>query len=147
MSDSEYDSEYDSEWDESSVGSGETDATEATEATCTSLEAALADMTARLAQLDQALDTTAATTQMLEKPVTTVAVSAFTNPRVLESAPFRATQFRLKPAAKTLLGTAHHTVTFAELCAAIRQVLRRDGTMLGASDFLGVLQHLPEIIE
>lgn len=144
MSDSEYDTEYDSDYsDESSVGSGDTDVTEAT---CTSLEAALADMTARLAQLDQALDTTAATTQTLEKPVTTVVISAFTNPRVLESAPFRATQFRVKPAAKELLNLRHHTVTFAELCAAIRQVLR-GGTVLGASDFLGVLQCIPDIIE
>lgn len=137
MSDSEYDSEYDG----SSVGSWET------EATCTSLEAALADMTTRIAELDQALDTTTATTQRLEKPVTTVAISAFANPRVLESAPFRTTQFRLRPAVKEILNLRHNTVTFAELCAAIRQGLGRDGTVLGASDFLGVLQHLPEIIE
>lgn len=139
MSDSEYDSE-----DVSSIGSGETFETEAT---CTSLEAALADMTARLAQLDQALDTTALTTQTLEKPVTTVALASFMNPRVLESAPFRTTKFRLKPVAKELLGVRHHTVTFAELCEAIRHTLQHDGTVLGVSDFLGVLQHLPEIIE
>jgi hypothetical protein len=151
MSDSEYESEYESEYDsedceydtDASTGSKETDATEAT---CTSLEAALADMTARLAELDHALDTTTTVAQTLEQPVTAMAVSAFTNPRVLEAAPFRATKFRLKPAAKILLDAAHHTVTFAELCAAVRKKLT-EGDVLGASDFLSVLQHLPEIIE
>ena len=144
MSDSEYDTD-----DASSIGSDtscSTEASEATEATYTSLEAALADMTARLAELDHALDTTTTVAQTLEQPVTAIAVSAFTNPRVLEAAPFRTTKFRLKPAAKVLLGTPRHTVTFSELCAAVRTTLRT-GDVLEASDFLGVLQRLPEIIE
>jgi hypothetical protein len=151
MSDSEYESEYDSDdYEYDSDGSDATtgsDETEATEATCTSLEAALADMTARLAELDHALDTTTTVAQTLEQPVTAMAVSAFTNPRVLETAPFRTTRFRLKHEAKVLLGAAHHTVTFAELCAAVRAKLAAEGNVLGASDFLTVLQHLPEIIE
>ncbi len=151
MSDSEYESDYDSDdYEYDSDGSDETtgsEETEATEATYTSLEAALADMTSRLSELDHALDTTTTVAQTLEQPVTAMAVSAFTNPRVLEAAPFRATRFRLKHDAKVLLGTAHHTITFSELCAALRKKLAMDGNVLGASDFLAVLQHLPELIE
>ncbi len=154
MSESEYDSDYDSEYD-----SDTSDDSEVTEATYTSLEAALADMTARMAELDHALNTTETVAHTLEHPVTAVAVSAFTNPRVLESAPFRTTKFRLKHAAKVALGAPHHTVTFAELCTAIRQAKKEDLEALWSSslakskaglttsEFLGVLQRLPEIVE
>ncbi len=147
MSQTEYESDYDSEYDDSEYDSASESGSEETDMTYTSLEAALADMSARMAELDQALDTTAIVAHTLETPVTAVAVSAFTNPRVLESAPFRATKFRLKSSAKALLNTAHHTVTFAELCDAIRKSLGAGGNVLGATDFLSVLQHLPEIIE
>ncbi len=148
QSDSEYTTDYDSEYDsEYDSDASSNSSTEESEMTYTSLEAALADMTSRLAELDQALDTTTTVVHTLETPVTAVAVSAFTNPRVLESAPFRETKFRLKSSAKALLQTPHHTVTFAELCDAIRKALKREGDVLGATEFLSVLQHLPEIIE
>ncbi len=147
QTESEYESEYDSEYD-SDYDSGSEDGSEETEMTYTSLEAALADMSARMAELDHALDTTTTVAHALETPVTAVAVSAFTNPRVLESAPFRATKFRLKHEAKVGLGAQHHSVTFAELCAAIRHAKKEDlEAMWGTSDFLGVLRHLPSIIE
>lgn len=147
MSDSEYDSEYESEYDSEYEGS-ESDNTEGTEATYTSLEAALADMTARLAELDGGLDAMTSATATLEQPVTSVAVSAFTNPRVLEIAAFRATKFRLKHAAKVALGTPHHIVTFSELCAVIRKMKKEDlEAVWGTSDFLGVLKRLPDIVE
>jgi hypothetical protein len=148
MSDSEYESDYDSEYDSEYEGSSEyTEETEGTEATCTSLEAALAEMTARLAELDGGLDSMAATTATLEQPVTSVAISAFTNPRVLECAPFRSTKFRLKHDAKMALGTPHHTVSFTELCAAVRKTLAIKGDVLGATKFLEVLQRLSDIVE
>ena len=153
MSESEYESEYDSEYDSDSeytTDSEATGATGATELTCTSLEAALAEMTNRLAELDEGLTAMATTTKILEQPMAAVAISAFKNPRVLESAPFRATKFRLRPAAKTFLRTPHHTVTFAELCAAIREAIeckkQKVEAMWGTSDFLGILQRLPDII-
>jgi hypothetical protein len=134
MSDSEYDSDY----------------TEATDVSFSSFQEALEEMMAGLAQLDEGLNSINTTTQILEQPIASVAIQSFTNPRVLEAAPFRATKFRLKPEAKTFLHV-HHTVAFAELCEAIRQALRYRKTeveeMWGTTNFLGILQKLPDIVE
>jgi hypothetical protein len=106
-------------------------------------------MMAGLKELDNGMQTVATTTRVMENPITKVAVGSFTNPKVLESAPFRQTKFRLLPAAKTFLGT-HNTVTFAELSEAIRQAIRERKNeveeMWGTADFLGILQR-PDIVE
>ncbi len=138
---SEYESDYDSEYVDSSD----------TETTYTSLEAALMEMTDRLAELDTGLESMAVTAGQLEQPVAAVAVGAFTNPRVLEAAPFRGEPFRLLPAAKAFLGCAHHTVSFGDLCEAIRKALRDKPVSVeqqwGTTDFMGVLQRLSDIVE
>jgi hypothetical protein len=139
--------QYDAEYSEYS----DSDCTEMSEITCTSLEAALAEMTSRLAELDEGLHSMSEATQILEHPLTSVAITAFTNPQVLATAPFRATNFRLLPSAKTFLGMPHHIVTFAELCAAIRKATheKRDECrrMWGTTEFLGILHHLSELVE
>jgi hypothetical protein len=146
----DYDTDVETETDVETDMEYETE-TEGSEATFTSFQAELEDMIAGLLQLDNGLSAIAETTQTLEKPLTTVAVQAFTNPRVLEAAPFRQTKFRLLPAAKTFLHLPHNTILFAELGAAIRQAIRERKTeveeMWGTSDFLGILRRLPEIVE
>ena len=148
MSDSEI--SYDSGSDSSSESGSDSANESGSEFTYSSFQEALEEMMAGLMELDEGLQTVAITTQVLEKPVTAVAVGAFTNPRILESAPFRKTKFRLLPAAKSFLGV-HQTVSFAELCAAIRQAIRERKTeveeMWGTADFLGILQRLPEIVQ
>ncbi len=151
---SDYDSEdlYDSEDSDYEYDSDESDDSDCTEVTYTSLEAALAEMTERLHEIDAGLDSMTGATQSLEQPMTAVAIQSFVNPRVLETAPFRQTRFRLRPAAKVFLGTPHHTVTLAELCAAIRLALKTKPkeeleSMWGTVDFLGVLQRISVIVE
>ena len=149
--DSDYDSDSSGSSDCDSQSTGVTNATGQTDVTFSSFQHALEEMMAGLAQLDEGLHGINATTQTLEHPLTSVAIGSFTNPRVLETAPFRATKFRLRHAAKTFLGTPHHTVAFAELCEAIRKAIRERKeeveTMWGTSEFLGILQKLPDIVE
>lgn len=155
MSDSqheyEYESEYDSEYETDSDYDSETSGSEETGVTYTSLEAALAEMTSRLAELDEGLQTMSDVTQGLEHPVTTVAIASFTNPRILETAPFRNTKFRLHHDAKEFLETSHHTVTFAEMSEAIRRAIRNKKEEVkrkwGTTDFLGILHNLPSLVE
>jgi len=128
-----------------SNGSDGSDYSDCTGITYTSLEAALGGMTSRLEELDTGLDLMTNMTKSLEYPLTSVAVSSFTNPRILESAPFRSTRFRVKT--NSLIGIPDNTVTFAQLCAAIRRTLRIEKNVLGATTFLDVLSGLPEIIE
>jgi hypothetical protein len=154
MSDSEYDSEYSSDSDGSENGSDcseETYATGETEVTFSSFQEALEEMMAGLAQLDEGLHFIDTKATSLEQPVSNVAIGSFTNPRILESAPFRETKFRLRHSVKIFLNTPHHTVTFAELGEAIRTAIRERKeevvTMWGTADFLGILQRLPDIVE
>ncbi len=148
MSDYESDDLYDSEDSDYEYDSDESDDSGCTEATYTSLEAALAEMTERLQAIDAGLDSMATTTQSLEQPMTTVAIQSFVNPRVLETAPFRQTRFRLRKEAKEFLGMPHHTVTFADICAAIRKKPAAElESMWGTAHLLGILQRLSEIVE
>ncbi len=152
---SDYDSEdfYDSEDSDYEYDSDASDDdSDGSEATYTSLEAALAEMTERLHTIDAGLESMTGATQSLEQPMTAVAIQSFVNPRVLETAPFRQTRFRLRRDAKEFLGMPHHTVTFAELCAAIRLALKTKPkeeleSMWGTVDFLGVLQRMQDIVE
>ena len=147
MSEDEYEDDGSEASEASNGGSEGSDS----ETTYTSLEAALMEMTDRLAELDAGLHSMATATGNLEQPVASVAVGSFTNPRVLESAPFRLTAFRLLPEAKAFLGCPHHTVEFRTLCTAIRKVLREKpdevDRLWGTTDFLGVLQRLSQIVE
>ncbi len=151
MSDHEdYESEYDdSEYDEdedygSDVGS------EGTCITFTSFEGAMAAMYEQFATLDTELGEVANQISTLEKPVATVAVSTFVQPRVLESAPFRQTKFKVRLAARELLGLPQ-VATFAELCQAIRIQVRdrkeEAERMWGTTAFLTILQQLHEVVE
>jgi hypothetical protein len=151
MSDSE--TEYESDYTDSDSDSDSdcTGVTGQTDVTFSSFQHALEEMMTSLAQLDEGLHSINTTTTALEQPLTSVAIGSFTNPRVLEAAPFRATKFRLRHTAKTFLNTPHHTVTFAELCEAIRKAIRERKeevkTMWGTVEFLGILQKLPDIVE
>ena len=130
--DESYDSSY-----ETSDASDATDA--ATEDTFASIEAALTSFADRMQELEDTLSDVTHT--MTALPISTVAIGNFQQPRFLESAPFRQTVFRLRPAAQAEYGLVGNTATFAELCAAIRKKCAK------ADDFLDALHHLDRIVE
>lgn len=152
MSDTEHeyeDSEYeDSEYDDSEYETEGSDA--GTCITFTSFEGAMTSMYEQFASMDAELGEVANHITVLEKPVATVAVSTFVQPRVLESAPFRQTKFRVRPTAQEVMGLKE-VATFAELCQAIRvQIVERKEEaerVWGSTNFLEILQQLDEIIE
>lgn len=114
----------------------------------TSIREALESFTERMAAMESVLDGVDSRLHEIETPISVAALGRFKQPAYLEAAPFRSTKFRLLPEARTLLGLSRDTVTFAELCAAIRAASKPDlEAMLGVSDFLGVLTHLDRLIE
>ncbi len=138
------------------------------ESGCTylSIEEALETMAKYLQEFCEEVDTVHSTIQTMEKPVTSVALAAFSQPRVLESAVFRKERFRLKETAKTLLDCKHVNTTFGGLCSHIRaylfanklvdsvgrvQLNEEFQKLLGTEDssvsFLWILQHLHCFVE
>ena len=147
MSDYEYEYEDDSEYEDEY----ETEGSDAESCvTFTSFEGAMTAMYEQFASMDAELGEVSHHISTLEKPVATVAVSTFVQPRVLESAPFRQTKFRVQPAAQELLGI-REVATFAELCQAIRVQIheRREEVerVWGTSNFLEILQQLDKFVE
>jgi hypothetical protein len=144
MSEDEYTSEDESEYD----SEYETDAD--TCVTFTSLEGAMAAMYEQFASLDAELGEVTQHITTLEKPVATVAVATFVQPRVLESAPFRQTKFHVRSTAKHVLSLPA-VATFSELCKAIRIQLRERReeaeSMWETTNFLEILQKLNDVVE
>ena len=147
VDESEYDSE---EYEDDSEYDSDAGSDAGTCITFTSFEGAMAAMYEQFACMDSELGDVSNQIHTLEKPLATVAVSTFVQPRVLESAPFRQTKFRVRPAARELLGLSE-VATFAELCQAIRTQIheRKEEAerVWGSASFLQILQQLPEIIE
>ena len=113
-----------------------------------SIREALESFTERMAAMESVLDGVDSHLHQIEHPISVAALGRFKQPAYLESAPFRATKFRVLPDARTLLGLPHSTATFAELCAAIRAAPKPAlEAMLGVSNFLGVLTRLDRLIE
>jgi hypothetical protein len=153
MSDHEetdYESEYDDTDCESEDYGSDVGSDAGTCITFTSFEGAMAAMYEQFATLDTELGDVANQIMTLEKPVATMAVSTFVQPRVLESAPFRQTKFKVRLAARELLGLPQ-VATFAELCQAIRIQVRdrkeEAERMWGTTVFLDILQQLHEVVE
>ncbi len=146
----EYESEYDSEYSEDSEYTDGSEDERGTCATFTSFEGAMAELGVQFAALDTELGDVANQIQTLEKPVATVAVSTFVQPRVLESAPFRQTKFKVRTTARHVLGLPA-VASFAEVCAALRTQLRERKeeaeSMWETTDFLAILQKLNDIVE
>ena len=77
-------------------------------------------------------------------------MATYSQPGVLEAAPFRATRFRLKPEA-TILGLQDATMAFRDICQTLRTQLLADpasltsalGLPIGASflEVLNVVMH------
>jgi hypothetical protein len=131
-----------------SANTAETGATGETSETYSSIQRALESFTDRMAAMESVLDGVDSRLHEIEQPLSVASLGRFTQPTFLESSPFRSTKFRLLPEARALFGLDHGTVSFAELCTAIRSTAKEDlERMLGVSDFLGVLTRLDKIIE
>lgn len=95
------------------------------ESGCTylSIEHALETLANYFEEFCEEVDTVHSTIQTMEKPVTSVALATFSQPRTLESAMFRKQRFGLKEPAKNLLGCKSTDLTFGALCHHIRTYL------------------------
>jgi hypothetical protein len=113
-----------------------------------SIQRALESFTDRMAAMESVLNGVDSRLHEIEQPLSVASLGRFIQPSYLETAPFRSTKFRLLPDARTLFSIDRGTVSFAELCTAIRSTAKEDlERMLGVSDFLSVLTHLDKIIE
>jgi hypothetical protein len=148
-----------SEYESDSEGS------EGSEESFSSITQALQDLRERMEAFEVGVEEVAATVVGMEQPVSAVAIATYVQPRILEKAPFRQERFRVKPAAKTLLGLEGSTPTFKTLCAVLREycipytdlesrriVLPEELKQLleieeATLSFLEVLAHLDRIVE
>lgn len=162
MADTEYD--YATDCDASSVeydtddcesDSGET---AVTTRTVGSIRAALQAIAEQLEDLDAGIADMATAAHTMEAPVLSVAVATLAQPRELEAAPFRSTQFRLKEEVKRVLGAPTSVLTFMDLCVilrslflekseALKELLVAHGVSEFPTSFLALLQHLDVFVE
>lgn len=125
-------SSYESDASYESEGSsdGSYTGSESTHGTFASLAAALASMSEHFADLDGGLASVETSVRGLEKPALAMTIASYSQPGVLEAAPFRATRFRLKPEAAEVLSVTAGTVSFRDICQTLRSQLLADPTSL-----------------
>lgn len=127
VSDSEYEgeSDYGSESDSDSIS---------THGTFASLAAALKCMSDQLGDLDGGFECVESSVRSLEKPALAVTVATYSQPTVLEAAPFRSTRFRWRPEASAAFpeidGNAATSVAFSDICRTVRTKMLVDPTFL-----------------
>lgn len=95
--------------------------------TCTfaSLADALKGMTDHLAELDDGFECMESSVRRLERPAIGLAVATYSQPAVLEAAPFRHTRFRWRP--DVPVKHTHETVSFTDVCARVRRGMLETG--------------------
>ena len=107
--------------DEESFGdSGSDSGSDSSSDSFSSFNAAFAAIAHEMERMTDEVETIHSCMSNMDAPVAHVAVGTFVNPRVLESAPFRSEQFRVKREARHMFGISKHVAHFSELCAAIR---------------------------
>lgn len=141
VGDSDGESGYEDSGCESDGDSGST----GTHGTFASIAKALGFLSEQLAELDGGFECMESSVRGLEKPALAVTVATYSQPAVLEAAPFRHTRFRWRPeslrALECILGSSEggnaplerDTVSFTEICAAVRRGMFETG--LGGEAF------------
>jgi hypothetical protein len=115
-------------WSDSDTDSNDS---ECTHDTFASLAAALASMSEHFADLEGGFECVESSVRGLEKPALAVTVATYSQPGVLEAAPFRATRFQWKPEAAEVLPEINgDTTTFGDICQTLRSQLLADPASL-----------------
>ncbi len=119
MSEHDYESETCSD-DGSQTGSY---ASGTTEESFSSLAEALEAMREKLEQFHDGVEHLHTSVKTMEAPVTSVAVTSFSQPHYLKSAPFRSERFALQEQAKQILGIQKDSAKFSSICSKLRAYL------------------------
>jgi hypothetical protein len=123
-SDTSYQSDSDSDNDDGYSSTS-------THGTFASLAAALGRMSEQFADLDGGLASMESSVRGLERPAIGLTAATYSQPGVLESAPFRKTRFRLRDEGATLFPEVQAgTTTFSEICQAVRKRMLEAPTSL-----------------